>query len=110
MFACVIQAFGITVFSELSPPSANLNVVSVSGIERRGCDGHLDGQGRAGLVSNVEMEVFFLTLNFHNEFAAGPVVGSVIGGVTNHMLSFRKMRARLRAPKCHPAWDRVKEH
>lgn len=45
---------------------------------------------------------------FHNELAAGPVVGSVIGSVTNHMLSFGKVRTRLRAPKCHPTWDRVK--
>lgn len=55
------------------------------------------------------MEDFFLTLHFHNELAAGPVVGSVVGSVTNHMLSFGKVRARLRAPKCHSAWDRVKE-
>lgn len=55
------------------------------------------------------MEGFFLTLYFHNELAASAVVGSVIGSVTNHMLSFRKVRARLRAPKCHPTWNRVKE-
>lgn len=46
---------------------------------------------------------------FYNELAAGPVVGSVVGSVTNHVLSFGKLRARLRAPKCHPAWDRVRE-
>lgn len=60
-------------------------------------------------MSNVEIEDFFLTLYFHNELAAGLVVGSVIGSVANHMFSFRKVRARLRAPKCHPAWDRMKE-
>lgn len=59
-------------------------------------------------MSNAEMEDFFLTLYFHNELAAGPVVGSIIGSIANHMLSFRKVRARLRAPKCHPAQDRVR--
>lgn len=60
-------------------------------------------------MNNMETKEFFQTLYFHNELAAGPVVGSVIGSVTNHVLPFRKLRARLRAPKCHPAWDRVKE-
>lgn len=55
------------------------------------------------------MEDFFLTLYFHNELAAGPIIGSIVGSVTNHMLSFRKVRARLRAPNCHPAWYRVRE-
>lgn len=60
-------------------------------------------------MNNVEMEDFFLTLYFHNELAAGSVIGSVIGSVTNHMLSFGKVRAWLRAPKCHPAWDQGRE-
>lgn len=55
------------------------------------------------------MENFFLTLYFHNELAAGPVVGSVISSVTNHVFSFWKVRARLRAPKYQPTWDRVRE-
>lgn len=55
------------------------------------------------------MEDFFLTLYFYNELAAGPVVGLVVGSITNHVLSFGKVRARLRAPKCHPAWDKVRE-
>lgn len=41
-------------------------------------------------------------LYFYNELAAGPVVGSVISSVTNHVFSFWKVRARLRAPKCQP--------
>ena len=55
------------------------------------------------------MENFFLTLYFYNELAAGPVVGSVISSVTNHVFAFWKVRARLRAPKCQPTWDRVRE-
>lgn len=60
-------------------------------------------------MNNVEMEDFFLTLYFHNELAAGSVIGSIVGSISNHMLSFGKVRARLRAPKCHPAWDQVRE-
>jgi hypothetical protein len=60
-------------------------------------------------MNNVETEEFFPTLYFHNEFATGPVVGTIIGSITNHMFSFRKVRTRLRAPKCHPAGDRVKK-
>lgn len=66
-------------------------------------EGLLEGRGRVERVNNLGSEEFFLTLYFHNELAAGPIVGLVIGSVTNHMLSFRKVRARFRTPKCHPA-------
>ena len=55
------------------------------------------------------MENLFLTLYFYNELAAGPVVGSVISSVTNHVFSLWKVRARFRASKYQPTWDRVKE-
>lgn len=72
-------------------------------IKRRGLPWVSEGQGRAGVLNGVSNEDFFLTLYFYDELAAGPVVGSVIGSVTNHMLSFRKVRTGLWATKCHPA-------
>lgn len=78
-------------------------------IKRRGLPWVSEGQGRAGVLNGVPSEDLFLTLYFYNELAAGPVVGSVIGSVTNHMLSFRKVRTGLWATKCHPAGDRMKE-
>lgn len=78
-------------------------------IKRRGLPWVSEGQGRAGVLNGVSNEDFFLTLYFYDELAAGPVVGSVIGSVTNHMLSFRKVRTGLWATKCHPTGNRMKK-
>lgn len=43
-----------------------------------------------------------LTLDADAELAAGSVVGLVVGGVADHMLTFREFRAGLRAPQHHP--------
>lgn len=47
-----------------------------------------------------------LTLDTDAELAAGSVVSLVVGGVADHMLSFREFGAGLRAPQHHPAPNR----